>query len=128
MACQPDVAQCVEFLGPLPNEQVQDLYRRADLFVFPSLCESFGHPMVEAMAHGLPIVASDTPVNREICGEAALYFRSRDPKDLAEKVQRLYADAGLWRKCAESGFARTVGFFKWKDHVARLLAAAGETL
>jgi len=131
LACQPDVAQCVEFIGPLPNEQVQDLYRRADLFVFPSLCESFGHPMVEAMAHGLPIVASDTPVNREICGEAALYFRPRDPKDLAEKVQRLYADEGLWQKCAESGFARTVGCFKWKDHVARLLrllAAAGETL
>ena len=74
LARQPDVAPWVKFLGPLGQQQVQELYREGDLFVFPPLCESFGHPMVEAMAHGLPIVASDTPVNREICGEAAVYF------------------------------------------------------
>jgi glycosyltransferase involved in cell wall biosynthesis len=119
----PELAACVNFLGPLGSQQVQELYRRTDLVVFPALCESFGHPMVEAMAHGLPIVASDTPVNREICGEAAIYFRLLDPSDLADKVRSLCADEALRRKLSESGRARAANSFKWEDHVARLVAA-----
>jgi glycosyltransferase involved in cell wall biosynthesis len=123
LARRPEVAACVEFVGPLGSQQVQDLLRRTDLVVFPALTESFGHPMVEAMAHGLPIVASDTPVNREICGEAAVYFRLLDPSDLAEKVRNLCADEGLRQRLSESGRARAAHNFKWEDHVARLLAA-----
>jgi len=119
----PELAACVNFLGPLGSQQVQELYRRTDLVVFPALCESFGHPMVEAMAHGLPIVASETPVNREICGEAAIYFRLLDPSDLADKVRSLCADEALRRKLSESGRARAANSFKWEDHVARLVAA-----
>lgn len=120
---EPEVAACVNFLGPLGSQQVQELYGRTDLVVFPALCESFGHPMVEAMAHGLPIVASDTPVNREICGEAAVYFRLLEPADLAEKVRNLCADEGLRQRLSESGRTRAANNFKWEDHVARLLAA-----
>jgi glycosyltransferase involved in cell wall biosynthesis len=119
----PDIAQRVQFVGPLPRKETQRLYRDADLFVFPSWLESFGQPMAEAMAHGLPIVAADTPVNREICGESAVYFRVGDPNDLAEKVRNLCADEALRQKLNESGRARAANNFKWQDHVARLLAA-----
>jgi glycosyltransferase involved in cell wall biosynthesis len=123
LARQPDIAPWVEFLGPLQAGQVEELYRQGDVFVFPSLCESFGHPMVEAMAHGLPIVASDTPVNREICGEAAVYFSALDPQDLAEKVNRLGRDRALREKLGAAGRRRAAVHFRWEDHVGRLLEA-----
>ena len=121
LARQPDVAPWVEFLGPLGQQQVQELYREGDLFVFPSLCESFGHPMVEAMAHGLPIVASDAPVNREICSEAAVYFSPSDSEDLARQTRLLAADAPLRQQLSARGQERARIKFRWDAHVRRIL-------
>jgi glycosyltransferase involved in cell wall biosynthesis len=123
LARQPDVAPWVEFLGPLQAEQVEQLYSQGDVFVFPSLCESFGQPMVEAMVHGLPIVAADTQVNREICAEAALYFCSDSPEDLAEKIVVLGRDHALRQKLYIAGRRRAAARFRWEDHVDRFLKA-----
>jgi len=122
-----DVAPYVEFVGPLGKEETERLYLQADIFVFPSWLESFGFPMVEAMAHGLPVVAADTPVNREVCGKAAVYFRPHDPDDLAEKLSCLWADEGLRQTLSENGRARAADHFRWEDHVARLLGALAPT-
>lgn len=73
-----DIRDRVVFLGRIPQQMVPSLCKAADLMVFASKSESFGFPMVEAMQSGLPIVAADTPVNREICGDAALYFPIED--------------------------------------------------
>ncbi len=78
--------------GRVPENQIYQLYRQADIFLFPSLCESFGFPMKEALSVGLPIVASDTLINREICGNAALYFTPRDSKDATRQISRLLHD------------------------------------
>jgi glycosyltransferase involved in cell wall biosynthesis len=121
---QGDVAPWVEFLGPLGRQQVQELYREGDLFVFPSLCESFGHPMVEAMAHGLPIVAADTPVNREVLGPAALYFSPYSPEELAVEVRRLAEDDTLRKRLGATGRQRVATHFCWERHALRLLEAA----
>lgn len=123
LARGPAVAPWVEFLPPLTRSQLQRLYAEADLCVFPSFCESFGHPLVEAMAHALPIVAADTPVNREMCGEAAVYFRPLDPQDLAEKVALVGRDRALSEKLGAEGRRRVVACFRWQDHVERLLQA-----
>lgn len=64
--------------GSISRNETLKLYRESDLFVFPSTCESFGVPLLEAMASGMPIVASDIPVIREITKNCGLYF---DPKD-----------------------------------------------
>jgi glycosyltransferase involved in cell wall biosynthesis len=122
---RPEISEAVKVVGPLEKEQTQKLYRDADIFVFPSLTESFGFPLVEAMAHGLPIVAADTPVNREICGEAALYFRPLDPGDLAEKVVLLGRNQALREKLGTLGRGRAATCFRWEDHVERLLRAFG---
>ena len=61
------------FLGRVPQDHMVALYGACDLMVYPSLCESFGFSMIEAMGLGLPIVAADTPVNREMCMEGAAY-------------------------------------------------------
>jgi glycosyltransferase involved in cell wall biosynthesis len=125
LARQPDVAPWVEFLGPLGRQQVQELYREGDLFVFPSLCESFGHPTVEAMAHGLPVVASDTPANREVCGDAAVYFSPLSAEDLAQQVRALAQDPALMGKLGAVGRERAATLFRWDGHVQRILEWAG---
>jgi glycosyltransferase involved in cell wall biosynthesis len=120
LARRPDV----ELLGLLFDGDLQQLYREADIFVFPSYCESFGHPMAQAMGHGLPIVAADTPVNREICGDAAMYFSPLDPQDLAEKVRLLWNDVTARNRLYEAGQRRAARRFRWETHVAQLLEAA----
>jgi len=81
-------------LGRVPEDQVHHLYRSADIFVFPSLCESFGFPMKEALAMGLPIVAADTAINREICGQSAVYYPPQNPVAMADAIQNLIETPG----------------------------------
>jgi glycosyltransferase involved in cell wall biosynthesis len=119
-----DIAPWVLFLEPRDLPHALDLYRNADIFVFPSVIESFGHPMVEAMAHGLPVVAADTPVNREVLGPAAVYFSPFEPEDLARQVGRLIQDKELCTKLCAAGRERATTRFRWKDHVTRLMEAA----
>ena len=61
------VSSMVVELGVVPYRQLHQLYARADVYVTPAYTETFAHPLVEAMASGLPVVASDLPVHREIC-------------------------------------------------------------
>ena len=61
-------------LGAVPYSLLHQVYRECDIYVTPAYAESFAHPLVEAMASGLPIVASDLAVHREICQDAAIYF------------------------------------------------------
>jgi glycosyltransferase involved in cell wall biosynthesis len=63
----------IHILGEVPYAEIKRYYASAELFVFPSYLETFGHPMLEAMASGTPIVAADTPVFHEIGADAALY-------------------------------------------------------
>lgn len=78
-----DLLDEVVFLGRIPQSQMGDLYRMCDLLIFPSLCESFGFPMLEALCYGLPVVAAKTPVNEEICADAAVYY---NPEDIASGI------------------------------------------
>lgn len=78
--------------GTLPRSNVFAAHRDADVLVMTSLAESFGLPMIEAMAQSLPIVAVDAPYAREICGGGATYFRPGDPVDAADKVTELRID------------------------------------
>lgn len=108
-------------LGVLGYEQVWQAYREADVFVFPSLCESFGHPLVEAMAAGLPVVASGIAVHREICGDAAEYFPVGNAEMLAQILAALAANPGMRAELARRG-AERVRSFLWEHHVSGLLA------
>jgi glycosyltransferase involved in cell wall biosynthesis len=119
--------KCVEFTGILTGEQIASLYQSADLFVYPSLIEAFGFPVIEAMAAGVPIVAADAPINRELCGDAALYFDAFDPLDCAEKISRALQDEDLRKALSISGIQRSKQF-TWNAHIKRLLAGFHELL
>jgi|SRR5579885_1040092 glycosyltransferase involved in cell wall biosynthesis len=84
------VAEWVVNHGQLDRWAVSELYEKSHVFIFPSICESFGFPQVEAMAFGLPIVAADTLVSREVCGPAAMFFPPDDADALARLIARLY--------------------------------------
>jgi glycosyltransferase involved in cell wall biosynthesis len=124
---ESNISPWVRIVGPLPREETSQLYLGSDIFVFPAITESFGHPMVEAMVHGLPIVAADTPVNREICGDAAIYFEPFDPEGLAVQVERLALDHSL-RKSLTAKACEQVSRFLWTTHVERLVGALKGTL
>jgi len=72
--------------GRIEQQVMPSLYRHFDVFLFPSLCESFGFTMLEALSAGLPVVAADTPINREILSHAALYYSPLNAREAAAQV------------------------------------------
>lgn len=102
-------------LGYVPYEALSAVYAMADAFVFPSLTESFGHSMVESMAAGLPVIAADTAVNREICGDAAVYFRTHDGVDCGKAIYDLLTDDTLLQEKIERSKVRA-SHFSWKEY------------
>jgi len=112
----------LELTGVLADSALDAVYARADIFVYPSRVESFGHPLLEAMAAGLPIVAADVPINRELCGNAAVYFRPLDHDEFAATIKRIVGDPRLRRSLVERGFERLENF-EWSGHVERLVQA-----
>jgi glycosyltransferase involved in cell wall biosynthesis len=118
---QLDIASDIAMLGSVPYDQLHQLYRACDLFVCPSYAESFGHPLVEAMASGLPVVAADLPVHREVCGAAASYFDVFDETALAVQCVRVLSEVGLQAQLREHGLQRSREF-SWERHCQQLLA------
>jgi len=110
----------LELTGVLAGSALDQLYGRADVFVYPSIVESFGHPLLEAMAAGLPIVAADVPINRELCHNAALYFRPFDATDCADQIRLLMDDANLRANVIRNA-AVQVQNFSWAKHTSTLL-------
>jgi glycosyltransferase involved in cell wall biosynthesis len=89
--------------------------------VYPSVIESFGHPLLEAMAAGLPVVAADAPVNRELCGNSAVYFSPYDATDCARRIRSVIEDFGLAKELIRRGLERS-RVFQWREHGAHLIA------
>jgi glycosyltransferase involved in cell wall biosynthesis len=117
----------VRLLGYLPEPEVRALYRAATAFVFPSYCEGFGLPLLEAMACGLPAAVSGVSALPEVGGSAALYFRPEDPADIAAQIVRLLADRDLGATLRERGRERA-RLFTWEKTAAATLAFYREVL
>lgn len=110
----------VRLLGYVGHRDKFPLMRSARAFVFPSLAEGFGLPVVEALALGVPTLVSDVPVFREVAGPAALYADPRSVPALAKAISRIAGDGTLQRKLAAAGPKRARRY-SWK-------ATAKETL
>jgi glycosyltransferase involved in cell wall biosynthesis len=110
-------------LGAVPYSLLHHVYRSGDIYVTPAYTETFAHPLVEAMSSGLPIVASDLAVHREICGDAATYFERFSPTALAAAVLGLQADQSRRSTMSHTGVLRS-RHFSWDQHVSQLLALA----
>lgn len=107
-------------LGAIPYRSLHHVYSRADVYVSPAYTETFAHPLVEAMASGLPVIASDLPVHREICGDAAAYFPTFSSGQLATTLAELASSPETLERMAALGFSRSRQF-SWREHVRQIL-------
>ena len=98
-----------------------DIYNAASAFVFPSNYEGFGIPLLQAMASGTPIVASNIAPVREVVGEAAVLFDPSNAHDMAEKIYELLSDEKLKQALVEKGLSR-VRDFDWRKCARETLA------
>lgn len=121
-----DEVKGVTLTGRADREQVRALYQWADIAVFPSRRESFGFPLLEAMAMGTAVVASDLACLRELGGDAALFHRSGDVDELAMLVEELASDDERRSALAARGRARAVehGMGRYVDRLLVILDAA----
>lgn len=111
----------VAFTGGLPQSDLRYLYAHARAFVFPSSYESFGNPIFEAWASGIPVAVANVHSFPEIAGNAALFFDPKDVSDIREKILRLLSDPELAKALVARG-AERVKTFTWEAAVARTLS------
>ena len=106
--------------GYIANTDLVALYCGAFAFLYPSLRESFGIPMLEAMACGTPIIAGNTSAMPEIAGEGALLADPFDSNDITEKILQLEKDQALYQQQVEYGIQRSQ-LFSWRNTAESLL-------
>ena len=100
----------VRFTGWLDDATLDGLYRAADCFVFPSLAEGFGLPVLEAMVRGTPVVCSRIDPLVEVAADTALYFEPTDTQGLTRAIETILDDADLRRRLADAGRKRAKEF------------------
>ncbi len=118
-----DIGEEVVELGTVPYRQLHHIYRSSDIYVTPAYTETFAHPLVEAMASGLPIVASDIPVHREICSRSALFFDRFSPARLADQISKIAFSQHLGQQLQAFGERRAADI-SWKEHVDKIVGVA----
>ena len=103
----------IQLLGFVDTEDLPSLFVGADVFVFPSLYEGFGIPILEAMACGVPVIASNCSSLPEVGGDAIAYFEPTDADQLCDRLQSLLGDEDLRQQHITAGLARA-SLFSWQ--------------
>jgi glycosyltransferase involved in cell wall biosynthesis len=117
----------VKLAGPVDDAVLHALYRAAAGLAFPSLYEGFGLPVLEAMAHGIPVLTSDRSSLPEVAGDAALLVDPLDRGAIAKGLVRLATDSALRRRLAAAG-QRRAARFTWPATAEATWAAYREVL
>jgi glycosyltransferase involved in cell wall biosynthesis len=112
----------VRLLGWTSDADVEGLFALTSAFVYPSLYEGFGLPVLEAMARGVPVACSDRSSLPEVAGDAALLFDPADPAAIARAIERLLGDRALATALVDKGRSRAAGF-TWERAARGTLAA-----
>jgi len=113
--------ESVKFPGFVSEKAASTLFHTATAFVFPSLEEGFGLPLLQAFSVGCPVLCSDIPAHREVAGDAALYAEATDVQAFAAGMLKLAGDASVGAELARKGKER-VKRYSWKA-AARVLAS-----
>jgi len=115
------------FADFVPDKKLITLYQNASAYVFPSLYEGFGLPPLEAMAHGLPVVCSNSSCLPEILGKSAVYFNPENVNDMAKKIQQVLEDKKLQKKIINQGFKviKKYSWFKMAQEIMKVYSLWG---
>ena len=117
----------VRFLGFVPIDVLRVFYDVAKVFVFPSLYEGFGLPPLEAMAHGTPVLTSNTSSIPEVVGNAAVLVNPENLFEMMRALQRVLCDQTLRERLRQAGYEQ-VKKFSWDYSVSDILAGYREVL
>lgn len=121
------VRDSMHLLRRVPRSELSAIYQMASVFILPSFSEGFGMPVLEAMASGTPVIASNTSTLPEVAGDAALLVPPSKPSVIAEAMLRILRDASLRQDLIAKGRARA-SHFSWDraaEHTAAVIEKAG---
>ena len=119
----------VEIIGKLSGDCMGALYRVCNVLIYPSICESFGFPMYEALSQGIPIVAADTAVNREAAGPCALYYQPSGPQAIATELKKIVNDSAFRDSLGKAGKIRFMeNHLLWSDYCGRCIGLSREAI
>ena len=116
------VADDARFLDWVPNEELESVYRAAIAFVFPSLYEGFGLPVLEAMSRGVPVACSNRGALAEVADDAALTFDPEQPRAIAAAIEKLISDPSERTRLARAG-RENAARFSWSETARGTLAS-----
>lgn len=125
------IGDFVTFLGYVPDphdEKLPALYSQADVFVFPSLMEGFGFVLIEAMASGIPVVASDVSAIPEVVGDAGVLVPAGNAGALATAIRTLAEDPRRRSDLARRGMDRVANLFTWDKVIPKLISTYEEAI
>ncbi len=100
----------VRFLRNVPNEDLPGLYQMAEIFLYPSIFEGFGIPILEALASRTPVITSRGSCFPEAGGKSTLYVDPGNPEELADAIRKILEDSGLQDAMRTSGYEHALGF------------------
>ena len=116
-----EIKSRVKLLNYVPEEKLPILYKRASLFVYPSLYEGFGLPVLEAMASGVPVVTSNISSMPEVVGEAGLLVNPYSVAEITDAIMEIVRDNAKASQISIAGMRRAAKF-NWEDAAKRMLA------
>jgi glycosyltransferase involved in cell wall biosynthesis len=120
------ISPYITWMGNVNREELAQSYAQVDLFLYPSLLEGFGLPLLEAFACGTPVVTSNTTALPEVAGNAAFLVDPQSPEAIAQAVEKVMTKPALRRQMIARGFKRSQQF-TW-EKTARLTLQAYEEL
>jgi glycosyltransferase involved in cell wall biosynthesis len=120
-AARLGISSHTRFLDWVPGEDLEALYRAATAFVFPSLYEGFGLPVLEAMTRGVPVACSNRGALSEVADDAALLFDPDEPRAIAGAIERLLGDASERERLRDAGRANATRF-SWSETAAKTIS------
>ena len=124
----PALTELVRLTGYVPNSELPAIYSLATIFLYPSLRESFGIPMLEAMACGVPVITSNTSSMPEVGADAAYYIDPYHPEQITEAIATILSNDALRKDLIEKGF-RNAKKYSWRamaEHVLSLYQSVSQ--